>query len=719
MNTPFRVILLAAALCTVIPALRAQTDSAAAPVPSESRADSASATATAPALRADDSPASILLRPDTLAFMDYRHAGDIAATQGGFFLYDLGSPGQPGWLGRHGSSPFQSALLRDGVSTADLLTGQADLTQLATEDAAVITLYPMHQSFWHAGSGMLAAVDMTPRRWDAPRPYTRIRHAEGPYDELFTDVQFAINPGAADNLFLGVTRATVGSTATTDPARFANTRAERWHLRAEYRRTVSDLLTLRLSNEYTDQIVFMNGGIRRDLSAALPLFPDRSVAGFADSAFNEITAAFLNPHYRAQAIRNDSRAEASFDWGGDSTMVSSAALSFQLGKREATNSAQPLLRTAPDTAYGETLDRTDRWNLVSFRLRHRMDLRWAELDARADAGWFVAPGSALPSSVNGLTGSAAAMLRLPYDRFRLSMFARADHQRSETASGAGATIEILRGTFMPWLGIAFTSRIPSLIENYSEGLDSIATVGFAYGHPFAPTGNVAPALDATPVSAQRAHERSFIAEGGVRIDASWLEADLRASYRSTAAMTELYNTFSSDSDFAGTRWYLTYPASSERTLTVLGLSFHARVMLWKFSLENTVSLTSYESGEASPLAPKIDDEALLYFRGTLIEGTLQVKAGGRFSYRSSFAPTGFDPATGVFALPGPEESRLSGARSFTDRVSADLFLYATIKDAATLHVVLHNLLNARFITTRFFPAPDRGITFGVNWVFLD
>jgi hypothetical protein len=48
-----------------------------------------------------------------------------------------------------------------------------------------------------------------------------------------------------------------------------------------------------------------------------------------------------------------------------------------------------------------------------------------------------------------------------------------------------------------------------------------------------------------------------------------------------------------------------------------------------------------------------------------------------------------------------------------------LFLFATIKQSATLHLALYNLLDDRHITTEFYPMFDRAFRLGVDWIFMD
>jgi hypothetical protein len=662
------------------------------------------------------SPAVIRLDRDSIAFLPYRHASELVATQGGFSLYDLGSPGQPAWFGRHGSSPMQSALLANGISTSDYLTGQADPYLVSTEDASSLTIYPMHQSFWYGGPGMLSAADFTGTQWKATRPFTRIRHTESSYEELFTDVQFALSPGERDHLFLGVTRATIGTTANGDPARFANTRAERWQLRASYRRDLGERVTGTIANDYNDQIVHMHGGVLGTVSGVALLYPDAGGA-FPDTAFSEIAATFVNPHYRAKVVRNESSAAAAIDWRGDATEVSTLTASVIVHKREVTNSVEPVLIALNNTSTFDTLrlpklDSVRKWNLFRLSFRHVMSLPWAELEARASAGVAGTPGLDLPSSLRGIVGDAAAMLRLPLGPIRLSLFARGDRAAGGDSYGVGATAEISSGALQPWAGLAFTTRAPSPLETATRAFTDSIIMDWTSRRQTTGTAASNSGISAATL------EKSMIAEAGLRASSSWLEADLRGSYRSVTSPFSLVSVLTAARSLGTERFPGLAREDDGSTVSFAGVSLRTRFALWKLYLENTVSLTAV-SGGALRLAPSTEDAALLYFQGGLIEGTLRVKAGAGLTYRSAFDPAGYDPVSGAFAPPSAFEAAWSAARSYTPLLTGDLFLYATIKEAATLHVILHNVFDARYITSRFYPMPNRDVSFGVNWVFLD
>lgn len=104
------------------------------------------------------------------------------------------------------------------------------------------------------------------------------------------------------------------------------------------------------------------------------------------------------------------------------------------------------------------------------------------------------------------------------------------------------------------------------------------------------------------------------------------------------------------------------------------------------------------------------------YRGMLIEGTLDLRAGARFSYAQEYTPLLYHPETGMFL---PRLYQDPALRSFSDVQRLDLFLFATIKQRATLHVIFHNILDHRYITTGFYPMFDRALRFGVDWVFFD
>jgi len=635
----------------------------------------------------------VVLNRDTLLYIERNHAGDALRVLPSVFYAETGGMGQPLLLGVHGTTPFQGALLLDGLPLADLVTGQSDPYLLPVDEAGSIIIHPPHKAFMKAGSGMLFAAELIEDDGSAPRPFTRVRHTEGPYDYLFTDVLFTVDTRESDNLRFGLTRRTAGSSGSSNAARFQYQWAESWDARLRYILEAADGFRLSISNRYNDQLVFMNGGVAGIPGAGGEAswdYPEEGGSAFSENAFNPIQAALMAPSIRTQSVRNETRARISGDWSGDSSIVSEFTIDHVIRVRDVSDRVH---MSAPDSSAYPALKRKDAWNSTTASLRHRMPVLGSELEISGAAGRYSVAGPALYTDAEAFTGSLSATLAVPFRGFRASVYGRLDRQGSSTGFGAGGDIAYRGGNWNIWAGAARTGRGLSLAER---------------------------ALSGTTVQIG-AQELTSMIDAGAGGGFPGFECDIRGHYRRTSSPITLYHAIDpapAPSPYARIR---TVPLAQAGLSEVFGISASALLTLWRLTLEERVAAYSASVGGASPepAAPGFENTVQLYYRGSIIEGTLRLKIGAGISRRGSYAPLTWDPAEGMFAYASASSSVANFARGYTDAWIAELFLFATIKDDATVHLVLHNALNARYISTQFYPMPEREFRFGVDWIFLD
>ena len=210
-------------------------------------------------------------------------------------------------------------------------------------------------------------------------------------------------------------------------------------------------------------------------------------------------------------------------------------------------------------------------------------------------------------------------------------------------------------------------------------------------------------------------DKAVIAEGGIRFAGGWFTADLRGFVRSETRYLDMRAIAYTDSILGRYRLeVMEFPGGITRDF--YGGSVDARLTVWRFHLDQQAAFLSTNGGITDLLAPQFSYRAEIAYRGVLIEGTLDLRVGTRFSYSGRFTPLIYHPETGLFLRQSADDPALRG---YTDMQRVDLFLFATIKQRATLHVVLHNILDQRYITTGFYPMFDTAFRLGVDWIFFD
>ncbi len=641
--------------------------------------------------RQTHSPQHVVFSRDSLKLMEYHHAGALVAGVAGVSEYSLGNLGQPLWLGIGGSSPMQWSMALNGGETSDPLTMRSNPFAIATEDMSEVRIYPQYESFWVGGAGSLLAVDFVEKEWDAPRPITRLRHTEAANEYLYTDAMFTLNPSESENLFLAGTRTTIGATSTNGAARFANNLHEGWNLRLRYRKDFSEHVRARAALRYDDDITLLNGGVANSQDgefSRLP-YPLDGAEPFSTEAFDPKSALLVNSTMFEQKQRYTAEVSGNIQWDRDSAHVTLLRVTAQSEVRRFRDKLQDLYVDSLAEGY---LNLTDRWSRVSFEVQQVNDLEWATLTLGGTATPYIVEKGEYAFYRSGLNTMLRGKLDLTLGFLHAAGMARLDraYDRSAFSAGVGGDIR-LHSALSLWAGLSYTPRIYSLTEQlyrrYTIGSGSIAD---------------------TPL------EESRIAEFGLRADLDWFQADLRLFQRQSERRLTLVTDPVIDTLYGRYTLHINEGGATDR---FTGASADVRIRYWRIHLDQKFSslFVRRKSGWAPTLlAPDLSYKAELYYRGSLIEGTLDLKLGGAFSYNNAYLPTTYHPVTGLFtyAMPG-------GAWSFTDMWRVDAFLFATIKDRATIHLVLHNALDTPYISTQFYPMFDRALRLGVNWVFFD
>jgi outer membrane receptor protein involved in Fe transport len=110
-----------------------------------------------------------------------------------------------------------------------------------------------------------------------------------------------------------------------------------------------------------------------------------------------------------------------------------------------------------------------------------------------------------------------------------------------------------------------------------------------------------------------------------------------------------------------------------------------------------------------PASPAWSGSGGIYFWDKLANDHLDLKMGLRGKGFSSFSGVLYDQREQVY---------IAGGQNIPAAGSLDLVIIAHL-GTAYIHVIWENLLDGQYITTSYYPMPDRGIRFGVGWEFTN
>ncbi|MDT8325581.1 MAG: putative porin, partial [Bacteroidota bacterium] len=574
-------------------------------------------------------------RKDSLTLLHYQRFSDIAALHPYVRIADLGNFGQPHGILSASAIPHHATVSLNGIPADDFVTASPPTDMLPLEDAASITVYPQYQSFWYGAPGDVFAADVVQKEWDAPRPVTRLRHTEAANEYLFTDAMFTLNPSERGNLFLAGTRMTIGGAAGTNTARFENTLAESWNLRARYREHISSIFTTSIALRYNDELTHLNGGVSGtyDPLRLAYRYEEDGRGTFAASAFDPITAPLVNATMETHRQRYTATAELVAYWTADSSQTTRIRLQAISDVRRFRDDLSDVDELSDVDDVGLVIPRfntTDHWTRYRAQLDHQTALPWAHLTLRGHVARFAASKGGGALDEDGLETGSRGRLDLLLGPVALSGFAALDYRYDQTAVSLGTGAELPLGALSLWGGVSFSPRIRSYLATaYTPALLVVS-------------GDRTPDLD-----------KVSIAEGGLRLHTEVLEADLRGFVRREDRYHVLQTT-PYQGEIPGRYTLVATAIPGGGVQTVSGASLTAGLSFWRFRLDQQAIYQRTESSHALlslPLAPERYYTAALYFRGNLIEGTLDLKAGGRFTYSSAYQPLTYHPQAGIFTLP--------------------------------------------------------------------
>jgi hypothetical protein len=635
-------------------------------------------------------PAHSVLTRSSLTTVEYHHAAGVLSRVQGVREYSLGNFGQPLWVGAFASTPMQWRMAVNGSTVEDALTDMPHPYFTAIDDMHEIRVSPSWKAFWIGGAGAVLTADFIEKEWDALRPVTRLRYSQSANEYTSTDAMFTLNTSETENLYVAGTRTSIGSATSNEAARFANNRHEAWNIRLRYRKHYTSRLSARMSLQYNDDMTLLNGGIApldTDQSGRLS-WPLSGSAPFSEEAFDPKSAILVNPTMFTHRQRYSGDITARLSWDRDSAHVTMLRLA---GLSEVRRFRDRLEDIIADSLAEPRFNITDSWSRASIELHHMNDIEWATLTLSGQASPYVAEKGGAMFLRRGLNTMLRGKLELSLAGIHLAGLARLDRrwERSALSAGLGADITLAEGLAV-WAGVSYSPRIYSLTEQwYRENGDAA-------------------------LASQTPLEDVRIAEAGLKADLQWLQADIRIFQRQSEQRLAAWTSPVADSVYG--RYSLRFIEQGELN-TIPGISSDVRVTFWRMHLDQQFStLLVNEAVDGIPAlpAPRLSWRAELYYLGSLIEGTLNLRVGGSLEYSSRYYPMTWHPMTGLFTW-----SVADGAWSYTDRWRMDAFLFATVKDRATIHVVLHNILDTRYVTTAMYPMFDRSMRIGVDWVFYD
>ena len=684
-HLPIRVlILLSISAIPVMPASAARRTSAwqdtvltAAPVPDTAkglRADTArSARAIADSLLAADSlgrmstpslvgtvdrslDSSTYLTQRDMHFDDYRYLGELLTVMPGVFIFDQNSAGSYNQLSIHGVGWRSIAVSENGRPLNDPASGIYNLYHFTMEYADRIEFISGPRAFLYGLNSTGGAVNFVTRNYNSNRPFTKIDYSEGSYNYMYSDGTFSQNISRKINFTFGFQH------QSTD-GRYVNSLAEAWNMRVKLRYNVSRDFNIILSEYLTSTNAEMNGGL--NLSATDPSL-----------AYLPSRATVVNPDSYEKVTRHDVDLTLVGTFLADTGNVSTLTMYYSHNLREyregeAGNSPDGVLVRSDHVSswmgalFTQNLDA----GFQKFSLGSTLELRQIE-------------GSPNIGRRRNVIGALWAKEEIPLGgRVTLAGYGRYDNYLRGSYLGAGGDVSLAVSDGLELFGGASTSR---RVPNYAELFWSDSTVSRS-----------------GPLVA----ERHWQSEAGVKLEMPGEGALRLALFHRTVLDPILVAPYGSSPVFPGLKFY------NGGTLTNVGIDARLDMRIWVLTLEGTgMYLLQSSGGQTLREYPKLSMTGGIYYWNTVLEGKLDLKAGVRGRFTSSFDGDSFNPEVLAYV---PNTASHIGYSS-----TLDFFLIAKLGDAF-IHFMWTNLTDEQYLATPFYPGLDRELRIAIYWEFLN
>lgn len=450
---------------------------------------------------------------------------------------------------------------------------------------------------------------------------------------------------------------TTGLQHTTFDQRFPNSAYDAWNFRAKLRYNVSNSVDLFASSIYNGTQLGLNGGIS-------PSTPD-------SIAFEELRATVVNTDAYEKITRYDLQVGIAARPGFDSSVVHTltAYLSTQLREyRDEEN--------RPSNGITAAEDHRSQW--YGIRWLQQRSIGRQSLDVGAEISSRAVIASPATGSRRSIDKSLFALGTLrPSDETALSVYGRLEEYLSKTRASSGADI-----SFRPAPGVELyggysrSYRFPTIQESFWS--DSVL-------------GG----------SSSTETERHELLEAGLRIgEGEGVHLGLSLFRR------VIHDAVVLRYDATATPSYRYGTTPEER---ISGVTADARLRINWLAADLRLEYL-HGSRDISTGLPDWHTQCGVYFFDNIVGGHLGLKTGFRATLTGAYTGESFDERRLVFTDAAPVRIGASG--------TLDFVLIAHIGDAY-IHLLWDNLLGRQYVTTLFYPMPDRAIRFGVSWDFLN
>lgn len=613
------------------------------------------------------------LSPNQLTMENYFNLYSQLSYLPNNFYRNLGSPGGIGELLIQGNGFRNVSLLLDERNANDVFTNTFYLNELRLEEIESIELIPATRAFLYGSLNESAVIKLKSKEFYSQLPYSRIKYIEAPYENLFVDGMFNANFHRRLNFDFGLTK-------HSQPGRFKNSERDLWAGKIKLTHFLSNEINWNFAYRYSKSLIRFNEGV--SLSKMI-LRPNETIN---DVLYDELRAPVINEDAYHKWTKHNLDLEARGNFFKDEKSLSSLKLYFSQAQREYRDGERELAGSKIHNdhwskVWGAKFKQNYSTNFIDFEAAMLLERKILESPFIPGKKLFNEFQSYLLSEIN-VSNSIKPAFYLKYYKQK-----RAD--ASHFSFGGDIS-------FSPFDNLHFYTGASQVY--YGPAQDEIAYDVYK---------NIFELGRRTSLYSRVTYTNDF---GSLSVD-YYLHHNEIAKTSSNAfyysQSQELLNGIDKS-----------YPQKSIR----MGGGVSGLLKYWKLNLQFNLSMNKItEENILTIFQPRITSNAGLFFRDKFFNGSLDLNAGIRVSFFTSYNGLGFSPEKIYYVNVRTIDSldfNYSQVK-IPSNYQLDLVASGRIKESAIVYLSIENITNGKFYLEPYYPINDIGFRFGLAWEFLD
>ncbi|MBN2571365.1 MAG: TonB-dependent receptor plug domain-containing protein [Ignavibacteriales bacterium] len=609
---------------------------------------------------------STILHREDIKWFDYRYLGDIFSYLPTGFLQDLGSLGQPSEIILYGLVNNNISFLADGTPINNRTQNSFDANNFSPEIIDSLEVLPLPRGFLYGSQNNPVSVHFVTKDEISPKPFSRIRFHQAPYEEGMIDAMLNMYPFRKVNFFFQVSNSSIEPkdrfTKTLDNISTAD--AGIWIINTKIKYFFSNKINFIISYNWLNSKVYLNGGV-----ISLDDLEQTPYPVFYDSRYQMNSQHNFNIKILTNFIK---------------TLPSTINLYYHYNeikfRQNELNNDNTISKIFDDNKY----------HLLGANIFQNINLK--SLNGEIIIGHeFVDYNTDLLNNDEKISTSFASgrfCISLLKNVIIPSIYGKILYQDEKLYKGIGADINLnISKKINLYVGYSIFDRPINIIEKY-----------FSF------------------VSVEK--QKFNVFEMGSKFNFGKLAGSVNFFVSKIENNSMPIINLPSDTLLVTDIGFYNYVESIRS-----GININLNLRLWKFLISLNSTYNYAKDSERLYRTPDISAVGGLYWSDTLFNTNLKLKAGLNFKYigNRDFQIYDFEKSISALHFFNPSDGTINflSLTLLKPKFQMDIFVAGQIKSNAVLYLIFENLLNTTNYIIPYYPKQERGLRFGFSWQFLN